>query len=188
MREKPGGSPAIRTRALTKRYRAQRGERPGDTAQRCVGLPGHFVGHPDPTRAQFLSDLSYLPGGIAPAVVENLATRRGLQLRAGASDPMPAPVGLDGFDVLVRAWDDDELMMAWYQSEAPLHEAATVEDLARLAVVRQLYLDEIERRSPENFGRAQSTPSTAPAARASDPPSGHEVRHHVRIPARTPAR
>ena len=118
MSEKPGGSPAIRTRALTKRYRAQRGERPGDTAQRCVGLPGHFVGHPDPTRAQFLSDLSYLPGGIAPAVVENLATRRGLQLRAGASDPMPAPVGLDGFDVLVRAWDDDELMMAWYQSEA----------------------------------------------------------------------
>jgi hypothetical protein len=86
--------------------------------------------------------------GTSPMLVARLTVR----LNAGASDRMSAPVGLDGFDVLVRAWDDDELTMAWCQSEAALPEAATVEDLARLAVVRQLYLDEIERRSPENFG------------------------------------
>jgi hypothetical protein len=86
--------------------------------------------------------------GTSPMLVARLTVR----LNAGASDRMSAPVGLDGFDVFVRAWDDDELTMAWCQSEAALHEAATVEDLARLAVVRQLYLDEIERRSPENFG------------------------------------
>ena len=86
----------------------------------------------------------------SPTLVARLAAAR---LSARASAPVSVPVGLDGFDVLVRSWDDDELTMAWYQSEVALHEAATVEDLARLAVVRQLYLDELERRSPEDFGR-----------------------------------
>ncbi|MET1058582.1 MAG: hypothetical protein ABWX84_03235 [Nocardioides sp.] len=106
------------------------------------------VGAPGATHGMGLVLLAALVG-TSPTLVGRLTAR----LSARVSAPVSAPVGLDGFDVLVRAWDDDELTMAWYQSEAALHEAATVEELARLAVVRQLYLDELERRSPESFPR-----------------------------------
>ena len=107
-----------------------------------------LVGTPGATHGLGLVLLVALVG-TSPTLVARLTAR----LSAGASAPVSVPVGLDGFDVLVRSWDDDELTMAWYQSEVALHQAATVEDLARLAVVRQLDLDELERRSPENFGR-----------------------------------
>jgi hypothetical protein len=107
------------------------------------------VGSPGAAHGLGLVPLAVLTG-TSPTLVAHLAAR----LSAPASAlPASAPVGLDGFDVLVRAWDDDELADAWYRSEAALHEAATVEDLTRLAGVRQLYLDELERRSPEDFDR-----------------------------------
>lgn len=107
-----------------------------------------LVGTPGATYGMGLVLLATLMG-TSPTLVARLTAR----LSPRASDPISAPVGLDGFDLLVRAWDDNELTMAWYQSEAALHEASTVEELARLAVVRQFYLDEIERRSPESFAR-----------------------------------
>jgi ABC-2 type transport system ATP-binding protein len=136
MSEKPGDTPAIRTRALTKRYGRKTAlagidlgvprhvvfgylgpngagktttirilaglMRPSggtaevlghdvvdqrEAAQRCIGyLPGDFVGYPDLTGAQFLTYLAHLRGGVAPAVVDNIAKRLGLdlQVRIGA--------------------------------------------------------------------------------------------------------
>lgn len=107
------------------------------------------VGAPGAAHGLGLVPLAVLVG-TCPTIVARLTAR----LSTGVSDlPTFAPVGLDGFDVLVRAWDDDELTAAWHQSEAALQEATTVEELARLACVRQLYLDELERRAPEEFGR-----------------------------------
>jgi hypothetical protein len=88
----------------------------------------------------------------SPPLVARLAARAGSGANPTAG-PWSACCGLDSFDVLLRACNDDELTAAWYASEAALREGTTVEDVARVASVRQLYLDELERRSPESFGR-----------------------------------
>jgi hypothetical protein len=94
----------------------------------------------------------------SPPLVARLAVRLG-----AGNDPSSCPSlgssGPDSFAVLLAACDDDALAAAWYESEARLREATTVEDVARVAGVRQLYLDELERRSPEGFARWLATQS-----------------------------
>ena len=94
----------------------------------------------------------------SPPLVARLAVRLG----AGNDPSSCASLGSSGpdsFAVLLAACDDDALAAAWYESEARLREATTVEDVARVAGVRQLYLDELERRSPEGFARWLGTQS-----------------------------
>ena len=109
-----------------------------------VGLPGAAHG----TGLGILAALVIT----SPPLVARLAARV-----APVADPAPRPSsacsGLDSFDVLLGACDDRELTAAWHESEAALRAATTAEDVARVAGVRQLYLDELERRSPESFGR-----------------------------------
>jgi hypothetical protein len=115
-----------------------------------VGVPGaaHGVG---------LGVLAVLVA-TSPPLVARLAARARSNTEP-ASRSSSACSGLDSFDVLLRACDDDALAAAWYESEAGLREATTVEDAARVAGVRQLYLDELERRSPEGFARWLATQS-----------------------------
>jgi hypothetical protein len=115
-----------------------------------VGVPGaaHGVG---------LGVLAVLVA-TSPPLVARLAVRVG----AGAdrmSVPSSGCSGLDSFDVLLQACDDNALAAAWYESEAGLREATTVEEVARIAGVRQLYLDELERRSPDDFSQWLATQS-----------------------------
>jgi hypothetical protein len=109
-----------------------------------VGVPGAAHG----------AGLGVLAALVAtsPPLVTRLAAQVGFGVHP-ASRLSSACSGLDSFDVLLAACDDDALAAAWYESEAGLREAMTVEDVARVAGVRQLYLDELERRSPDGFAQ-----------------------------------
>ena len=115
-----------------------------------VGAPGagHGVG---------LALLAAL-AATSPPVAARVAVRAGV---GSDAVPPPAPVrtGPDSFEVLLQTLDDDQLAAAWYESEACLRQATTVAEVARIAGARQLYLDELERRSPDGFAHWLATQS-----------------------------
>lgn len=94
----------------------------------------------------------------SPPLVSRLATR--VAPDAGPlAPPVSSATGLAGVDLLLSAWDVNELKKAWFESERVLRSATTVEARARIVAMRQAYLDELERRTPETFGGWLSTQS-----------------------------
>ena len=104
--------------------------------------------------------------GMAPVLLLVL-TSPPLLARLGAPGPGDGPVPEQPTDRSGRLADvgvllgrrDDQLSAAWCESETLLREATTAEEAARVVALRQLYLDEVERRSPEAFGRWLATQS-----------------------------
>jgi hypothetical protein len=65
--------------------------------------------------------------------------------------PIPDTGTRSGFEVFLRVLDRDELQAAWDETGVALRQAPNAEAASQLVAVRQLYLDEIERRDPEAF-------------------------------------
>ncbi|MBA8802484.1 hypothetical protein FB382_000775 [Nocardioides ginsengisegetis] len=95
----------------------------------------------------------------SPPLVSRLATRVAAPDAGPLPSPVPSATGLAGVDLLLSAWDLSELKKAWVESGTVLRSATTVEARARIVGVRQAYLDELERRTPETFGGWLSTQS-----------------------------
>lgn len=79
----------------------------------------------------------------------------------------------EAFACLLRCLDDSELCRAWSRSFAGVHHAASSSELARVAAVRQLYLDELSRRHPDGMRAWLGTgprPSGDPTRFLSAPP------------------
>lgn len=62
--------------------------------------------------------------------------------------PAPADRPLDVTDAAARAMTDQELCRQWRHSFVTLQSARSAQELARVVAQRQVYLDEMERRSP----------------------------------------
>ena len=90
-----------------------------------------------------------LLAGSPPVVTRLLAGAGAASRPAAPADPVPAT--RNGIETFLQAMDDDELRSGWHKTTVALQHARSVEALARVAMVRQCYLDELERRAPEAF-------------------------------------
>ncbi len=76
--------------------------------------------------------------------------RRGRRLHPAGGSLAPSETGAaEAFAAVLRSLEDSELCTAWSRSYAGVHEATGPAELARVAAVRALYLDELARRHPD---------------------------------------
>ncbi len=93
------------------------------------------------------------PSASPPSAVLDVS---GVQDREGPVDPRaprsdPDDVGPEVTSVAVRAMSDRELCREWRHSFVTLQTARNAQELVRVVSQRQVYLDEMERRSPSGL-------------------------------------